>query len=190
MSLMQNELERSVLSAQMLESSTASLKATSSTHDVLTGLLGTSGQLVTALEKADWLDWLLIFAALIFFVLVIFLILKQRIVDRGARRLLVDALLAPGRFATGRQGVGIADSVASSVVASVTTALASQVTNAAGSSGDPLSTSASGDPHATVDLGAVGSGHSTLAADILYSGDVFVAPEERGLQLAWITVTE
>ncbi|KAH9024799.1 hypothetical protein EDB84DRAFT_1273790, partial [Lactarius hengduanensis] len=85
MTLMQNELERSVLSTQMLESSTASLKATSSTHDVLAGLLGTSRQLVTALEKADWLDRLIIFAALILFALVILFILKQRTVDRGLR---------------------------------------------------------------------------------------------------------
>ena len=67
------------------ESSTASLKATSTTHDILTGLLGASKQLVTALEKADWLDRLLIFAALAFFALVVLFILKQRIVDRGLR---------------------------------------------------------------------------------------------------------
>ncbi|KAH9027241.1 Sec20-domain-containing protein, partial [Lactarius pseudohatsudake] len=168
MGLMQNELERSVLSTQMLESSTASLKATSSTHDVLTGLLGTSRQLVTAFEKADWLDRLLIFAALIFFVLEILLIWKQRIVDRGLRiAFWWTRFLPSGDSQLVDSGVGIekaAGSVASSVVASVTTALASQVANAAGSSGDPPSTSASGDPHVTVDLGAVGSGHSTLAA--------------------------
>jgi protein transport protein SEC20 len=67
------------------EASTASLKATSTTHDLLTGLLGTSKQLVTALEKADWLDRLLIFAALAFFSLVVLFILKQRLVDRGLR---------------------------------------------------------------------------------------------------------
>jgi len=67
------------------EASTASLKATSTTQDILTGLLGASKQLVTALEKADWLDRLLIFAALAFFTLVVLFILKQRIVDRGLR---------------------------------------------------------------------------------------------------------
>ena len=67
------------------EASTASLKATSTTHDMLTGLLGASKQLVTALEKADWLDRLLIFAALGFFCLVVLFILKQRLVDRGLR---------------------------------------------------------------------------------------------------------
>ncbi|KAI0314995.1 Sec20-domain-containing protein [Amylostereum chailletii] len=83
--LMQGELERSVLSTQMLEASTATLKSTSSTHDVLTGLMGTSKQLITALEKSDWLDRLLILAALAFFLTVVMFILKQRIFDRGMR---------------------------------------------------------------------------------------------------------
>ncbi|THH05165.1 hypothetical protein EW146_g9975, partial [Bondarzewia mesenterica] len=85
MGLMQGELERSVLSVQMLESSTTTLKSASSTHDVLTNLLGSSKQLITALEKSDWLDRLLIMAALAFFVLVVLFILKQRVFDRSLR---------------------------------------------------------------------------------------------------------
>lgn len=68
-----------------VETSTASLRSTSTTHDTLTNLMGTSKHLITALEKADWLDRLLILAALSFFVLVVLFILKQRIVDRGLR---------------------------------------------------------------------------------------------------------
>ncbi|KAH9021693.1 Sec20-domain-containing protein [Lactarius deliciosus] len=176
MALMQNELERSVLSTQMLEGSTASLKATSSTHDVLTGMLGTSKQLVTALEKSDWLDRLLIFAGLIFFALVVLFILKQRIVDRGLRiAFWWTRFLPSGDSRLVDNGVGMEKaassvaSVASSVVASVTTALASQVAHAAGPSGDPLSTSASDDPHATADLGAVGSGLSPTLTTALTS---------------------
>lgn len=45
----------------------------------------TSKHLITALEKSDWLDRLLILAALLFFILVVLFILKQRIVDRGFR---------------------------------------------------------------------------------------------------------
>lgn len=67
------------------ETSTASLRSTSTTHDTLTNLMGTSKHLITALEKADWLDRLLILAALSFFILVVLFILKQRIVDRGLR---------------------------------------------------------------------------------------------------------
>ncbi|KAJ6541130.1 Sec20-domain-containing protein, partial [Mycena sp. CBHHK59/15] len=83
--LMQGELERSVLSTQMLDSSTTTLRSASSTHDTLTGVMDTSKQLITALEKSDWLDRILIFSALFFFILVVLFILKQRIFDRGMR---------------------------------------------------------------------------------------------------------
>lgn len=83
--LMQGELERSVLSTQMLDASTASLRATSSTHDTLTNLMGTSKQLITALEKSDWIDRVLIVSAFVFFILVVLFILKQRMLDRGLR---------------------------------------------------------------------------------------------------------
>lgn len=45
----------------------------------------TSKLLIRALEQADWLDRLLVFAALAFFILVILFIAKQRILDRGLR---------------------------------------------------------------------------------------------------------
>ncbi|KAF8136015.1 Sec20-domain-containing protein [Mycena galopus ATCC 62051] len=85
MALMEGELKRSVLSAQMLADSTATLRSTSSTHDTLTTVMDTSKHLITALEKSDWLDRVLIFAALLFFILVVLFILKQRIFDRGIR---------------------------------------------------------------------------------------------------------
>ncbi|KAF5389539.1 hypothetical protein D9757_004076 [Collybiopsis confluens] len=83
--LMQGELERSVLATQMLDSSIVSLRATSSTHDILSNAMDTSKQLITALEKADWIDRLIIFFGLGVFVLVTLFILKQRIVDRSVR---------------------------------------------------------------------------------------------------------
>ncbi|CCM04892.1 uncharacterized protein FIBRA_07088 [Fibroporia radiculosa] len=83
--LMQGELERSVLSSQLLDTSSAALRSTSSTHDVLDGLLSTSKHLITALEKSDWMDRMLIFAGLAFFVLVVLFILKQRLIDRSIR---------------------------------------------------------------------------------------------------------
>ncbi|KDR85819.1 hypothetical protein GALMADRAFT_234910 [Galerina marginata CBS 339.88] len=83
--LMQTELERSVLSTQMLDESTATLRSTSSQHDTLSSVMYTSKQLVTALEKSDWLDRILILSGFVFFILVILFILKQRIVDRGIR---------------------------------------------------------------------------------------------------------
>jgi protein transport protein SEC20 len=101
--LMQGELEKSVLSVQILsqdfcrcfpyiiltyyltDDSTAMLKGTSETHDTLTNLMGVSKQLITALEKSDWIDKMLIIAALGFFFLVVLFILKERILDRGLR---------------------------------------------------------------------------------------------------------
>lgn len=84
-SLMQAELERSVLTTQMLDSSTATLRSTSLQHDALNSVMSTSKQLITALEKSDWLDRILIISGFIFFLLVVLFILKQRIIDRGLR---------------------------------------------------------------------------------------------------------
>jgi protein transport protein SEC20 len=137
------------------DASTASLKATSTTHDLLTGLLGTSKQLVTALEKADWLDRILIFAALAFFVLVVLFILKQRIVNRGLRIAFWWTRFLPSigrsdppfdakevnvdKAAVTSQSVA---AVVSSIIAtsSTATALASQVAHATESDWDVLST--------------------------------------------------
>lgn len=67
------------------ESSTTNLQSASQTHDTLNLLIGTSKQLVTALEKTDWLDRVLIISALVFFGLVVLFVLKQRVLDRGLR---------------------------------------------------------------------------------------------------------
>jgi protein transport protein SEC20 len=134
------------------ESSTASLKATSTTHDVLTGLLGASKQLVTALEKADWLDRLLIFAALAFFALVVLFILKQRIVDRGLRiafwwtrflpsRDRSNSILAAQEVKKGYTTSQSVTEVASSTIAATAATIMSQVHNAAESEWNALSTS-------------------------------------------------
>lgn len=47
--------------------------------------MDSSKQLITALEKADWLDRLLVLAALMFFIVIVLFIIKQRIVDRSVR---------------------------------------------------------------------------------------------------------
>lgn len=77
---MQSELERSYLSTQMSEAFTVSLEATSSTHDVLAGFLGTSKQTAHRwAREADRMHRSLIFASLVLFPLVLLFILKQRI---------------------------------------------------------------------------------------------------------------
>jgi protein transport protein SEC20 len=121
---------------------------------VLTGLLGSSKQLVTALEKADWLDRILIFAGLAFFILVVLFILKQRVLDRGLRvAFWWTRFLSRGDSQLNvkqemmEKGVTITQSlaaVASSVVASTAPVLASQVAHAAGSDWDGPSSSTPG----------------------------------------------
>ena len=69
----------------MLEQSSANLRSTTVAHDTLSTLLSTSKHLITALEKSDWLDRLLILAAVAFFFLIVLFILKQRVVDKGIR---------------------------------------------------------------------------------------------------------
>ncbi|KAJ3818934.1 Sec20-domain-containing protein [Lentinula raphanica] len=85
LNLMQGELERSVLTTQMLDSSMSTLRATSSTHDLLTGAMDASQQLITALQKSDRMDRLLIFFGLLCFFLSVSIVLKERLFDRSVR---------------------------------------------------------------------------------------------------------
>jgi len=93
---LQEELEKSVLATQILESSTATMRSSTLQQEVLDTVMDTSRQLVKALESADWLDRVLILAALLFFVLVILFILKQRVVDRGVRLVFWWTRFIPG----------------------------------------------------------------------------------------------
>jgi protein transport protein SEC20 len=92
--------------------------------------MGTSKQLITALEKSDWLDRLLIITALVFFFLVVLFILKQRIVDRGLRiafwwtRFLPTGVNDLNKLERGENMVGTASFIASSVMASAASILA------------------------------------------------------------------
>ncbi|KAG1839383.1 Sec20-domain-containing protein [Suillus tomentosus] len=118
--LMQKELERSVLSSQLLESSTATIQSASTTHDKLDLILGTSKQLITALEKTDWLDRILIISGLVFFGLVVLFIIKQRIVDRGLRIALFWTRFFPSSGSSTRGVVQKAGEVVTSVSAATT----------------------------------------------------------------------
>ncbi|KAG1805604.1 Sec20-domain-containing protein [Suillus variegatus] len=120
MGLMQKELERSVLSCQVLESSTATIQSVSTTHDKLDLILGTSKQLITALEKTDWIDRILIIAGLVFFGLVVLFILKQRIIDRGLRIAFFWTRLLPSSTSSTHAVVQKAGEVVSTVSAATT----------------------------------------------------------------------
>lgn len=67
------------------EESTKTLKSTINLYDTYTSLLQTSTKLVKHLEKADWYDRLIIFMALLFFLLVVGFIVKKRVLDKMAR---------------------------------------------------------------------------------------------------------
>ncbi|KAM0754038.1 Sec20-domain-containing protein [Meredithblackwellia eburnea MCA 4105] len=83
--LMQQELDRSLVSAEMLQAQTATMQMTSDQYSVFSNLLATSKALITALERSDYLDRLIILFAFIFFCLVCAFIVKRRIVDKGLR---------------------------------------------------------------------------------------------------------
>jgi len=127
--LMQGELERSVLSTQMLDASTATLRSTSNTYDALDNILAASRQLVIALEKADRMDKLLIMAGLVFFFLVVLFILKQRVIDRGIRIALFWTRFIPRKAKTIESVLERGDlkvtSTATSIATGVTTLAAS-----------------------------------------------------------------
>ncbi|KAG8947150.1 hypothetical protein FRC04_011002 [Tulasnella sp. 424] len=81
--LMQQELERSVLTQQIFDESSRTLSATSDLYTSFSTLLNTSKSLVTALERSDTLDRLLITASLLLFFTVVAYIVKKRVVDKG-----------------------------------------------------------------------------------------------------------
>lgn len=125
-SLMQAELERSVLTTQMLDSSTATLRSTSLQHDALNSVMSTSKQLITALEKSDWLDRILIISGFVFFLLVVLFILKQRIIDRGIKiafwwtRFLPDFSSDEELLRSAMDPVGVPSSLSATAVSVVT----------------------------------------------------------------------
>jgi protein transport protein SEC20 len=58
------------------------LHLTQTLYDNYTSLLGTSAQLVKAIERADWYDRLLIFAAFALFLLTVGWVIKRRVLDK------------------------------------------------------------------------------------------------------------
>ncbi|KAF9478090.1 Sec20-domain-containing protein [Pholiota conissans] len=128
-SLMQSELERSVLSTQLLDESTSTLRSTSLQHDTLSSVMSTSKQLVTALEKSDWLDRVLILSGFVFFILVVLFILKQRIVDRGMRIAFWWTRFIPS-FGDDAELLRQAEKGMASVVGEVSGSVASAITSA------------------------------------------------------------
>ncbi|GJJ11116.1 hypothetical protein Clacol_005347 [Clathrus columnatus] len=127
MGLMQGELERSVLSVQMLDESSANLRSATLVHDNLTTLLDTSKYLIVALQKSDWVDRLLLFGALFFFFMVVLFILKQRVLDRTFRAAFWWTRFLPN-FTSSKRPLEVPTSAAQSVVSTLVETITSEVT--------------------------------------------------------------
>ncbi|ORY97898.1 Sec20-domain-containing protein [Syncephalastrum racemosum] len=125
-SLMQQELEKSSISATMLAESSKTLHSTYSEYQGFGSLMNISKRLVTQLEASDWLDRLLLMAGLAFFTLVVLYIIKKRTWDVGISW--VSWLTGNGKYATRAASHAIpsasfvAQSAASSVASSVASA--------------------------------------------------------------------
>jgi len=127
---LRSELERSVLSTQLLQSSTSTLRQTSNAQSNFSSLLDTSRGLITALERTDWFDRFLIFLALAVFIGTCLWIVKVRVVDRalwlGFWWVKYLPFPRPGRNADVVRGTRV-EGYSDIMGAAVTTALASVI---------------------------------------------------------------
>ncbi|CAE6349566.1 unnamed protein product [Rhizoctonia solani] len=80
--LMQQELERSVLSTQMLQESSKTLRSTTDVYTNLDNLMDVSQVLIKALQRADWMDRIIIGLSFAVFLLTMAYIVKRRVLDR------------------------------------------------------------------------------------------------------------
>ncbi|EUC54618.1 Sec20-domain protein [Rhizoctonia solani AG-3 Rhs1AP] len=80
--LMQQELERSVLSTQMLQESSNTLRSTTDVYASLDNLMDISQVLIKALQRADWMDRIIIGLSFSVFLLTMAYIVKKRVLDR------------------------------------------------------------------------------------------------------------
>ncbi|KAG1057061.1 hypothetical protein G6F43_001085 [Rhizopus delemar] len=81
--LMQQELEKSTLSATMLAESSKTLSSTHSEYQNLGFLVNISKRVITELESSDWMDRILLLFGLTLFCLVVLYIIKKRTWDVG-----------------------------------------------------------------------------------------------------------
>ncbi|KAI9282265.1 Sec20-domain-containing protein [Sporodiniella umbellata] len=81
--LMQQELEKSTISATMLAESSRTLNGTYSEYQSLGDLVKISKKVISQLEASDWLDRIMLLLGLGFFCLVVLYIIKKRTWDVG-----------------------------------------------------------------------------------------------------------
>ncbi|KAI9478872.1 MAG: Sec20-domain-containing protein [Benjaminiella poitrasii] len=81
--LMQQELEKSSISASMLAESSRTLSSTYTEYQNFGSLVHISKRVITQLENSDWFDRLLLLFGLLFFCFVVLYIIKKRTWDVG-----------------------------------------------------------------------------------------------------------
>lgn len=107
------------------DESSNTLRSTQTLYDRYNGLLSTAGNLVKQIEKADWYDKLMIFAALGFFLLVVGFIIKRRVLDKAARGVgwwvggTAKILTGRGKWKTSSAAKSAAASAATSVASAL-----------------------------------------------------------------------
>lgn len=109
----------------LADESTRTLRTTHGLYDTYDVLVTASAQLVRAIEKADWWDRALIFAALGLFLLVVGYVIKKRVLDRVGG---FAAWWIGGSYRLVKMGVGAGgakQAIASAAAASASAAAAS-----------------------------------------------------------------
>lgn len=81
--LMSIELEKSSYSSQLLDESSLSIQQATLEYTSFTNLVSSSRKLIKSMERADFLDAIMLLLSFLFFVLCIAYIVKVRVWDRG-----------------------------------------------------------------------------------------------------------
>lgn len=117
---------------------------TNDQYTTFSGLLNVSKAIITSLERADYIDRLLIVAALLFFVLVCAFIIKRRVLDKGLRIVsFVGRLVPRGAKSKASQSAIKSASSLASVAMSTATALLSTASTIAAVASSSVSASSS-----------------------------------------------
>lgn len=141
--------------------------------------MSTSKQLITALEKSDWLDRMLLMAGLLFFFLVVAFILKQRILDRGLRiafwwtRFLPSTSTSPTVI---KKAADVALKKAEEGSAAAATVISTLTTAATAAASSALSASSAGSASVVPEFSSLTPVADTIVGDASPSGDPMSIP--------------
>ncbi|CAE6423103.1 unnamed protein product [Rhizoctonia solani] len=129
--LMQQELERSVLSTQMLQESSKTLRSTTDVYASLDNLMDISQVLIKALQRADWIDRIIIGLSFSVFLLTMAYIVKRRVLDRYSKFTTTKELLTETTSTIKTLATSLATTNTQTETASGSTALDTLTTSSA-----------------------------------------------------------